>query len=149
MLQTGNHKKNFNLLLSTVEDEGSFILESITNSGQFLRNDPEPITIAEAKKFLNNLLNEVLKVEVENGTVNKLYFGGLNKNFDNQNLFRKQVGVAYGDLVITCPTIEFAKQLFKSSPATINVYQWYYTAKIGKEKNGCSKWMGTCHCDEL
>ena len=151
MLAKGDHKKNFNLLVSTVEDEASFFLQFSEKHAAFRTTNPEPITLEEAKDYLLSILTtHILKSPVPNDTISRIYFNGLNGNFDNSDLFRKQVGIAYGDVLYFCPTLEFAKTLFRSSPETIKINQWHYTANLGKlgnDKLMCGRWQGTCHTD--
>ncbi|KAH7645586.1 acetylcholinesterase-like protein [Dermatophagoides farinae] len=146
MIKSGNHKKNFNLLVSTVEDEGSFIFARTNDSF-----GKEELSLNDAKSILIKNIEFVNQDDKSYDTdaMLKTYFGRFNEFYDDTDLFKKQVGIAFGDLIIACPTLNFAKQLYKSDPSTINVYQWFYKAKLGRVKDLCSKWGGTCHTDEL
>src|SRR5699024_8763594 len=77
------------------------------------------------------------------------YFNGLNGNFDNPDLWRRRVGFGLGDIILGCPTVNFARSIFRSSPDTVRVYQWHYASKMGLIKLVCSRWGGTCHLDDL
>ncbi|KAH9421440.1 hypothetical protein DERP_010577 [Dermatophagoides pteronyssinus] len=146
MIKSGNHKKDFNLLVSTVEDEGSFIFaqtNSSFSSEELSLNDAKSILLQYIDLFVSN------HKSFDKDTMLKVYFGKFNEFYDDSDLFKKQVGIAFGDLFLTCPTLNFAKQLYESDSSTINVYQWFYKAKLGQLKDLCTKWSGTCHTDEL
>ena len=149
LLAQGNYKTDVNLLASTVEDEGSFIFALMFP--QFRNVNPEPLELDQAKKvFFDYLSNHYLKGKtIPKELIDKYYFSGLNSNLDDQNLYRKRTTIALGDVILGCPTLEFAKHVFKNAPNTAKVYQWYYKAKLGNNKLICSKWAGTCHCDDL
>lgn len=150
LLANGDHKKNFSLLASTVEDEASFLLYLGGNDTRFRQHYPDPLTLEEAQEFLINLIKQHVKNEqVPRETINKIYFNGINGNYDHANVYRKQVGIAYGDLFLNCPVIKFARSVFSNSADSVRVYQWYYTAKMGNLKMLCSEWSGTCHVDDL
>ena len=150
MLAKSNHKTNFNLLVSTVEDEASFLLQFSQHHAAFRKENPESISLQEAKDYLLDILtSQILKTPVPNDTISRIYFNGLNANLDSADLFRKQVSIAYGDVFFSCPTLEFAKAVFRSSPDTVKVYQWYYKAKLGKQKLMCGRWTGACHLNEI
>src|SRR5699024_11009909 len=84
--------------------------------------------------LLSILTSHIVKSSVPNETISRIYFNGLNGNFDPADLFRRQGSIAYGDVLTTCPTLEFAKALYRSSPETIKVFQFYYTANLGNDK---------------
>ena len=153
MLAEGNHKKNFNLLVSTVEDEGSFLFYFTMQDKRFAKHNPEDVTLEEVKDFTKEFIQKdfefVGKKFSHDEMLEKIYFNGQNPHFDNPDQFRKQAGIAMGDNFLTCPTLNFAKSLFRSSPDTIKVYQWYYTVKTGNPTPICSHWGGTCHSDDL
>lgn len=157
MLTSGNHKKHFNVLVSTVEDDASFFLQSSERYSFFLQNNSEPLTLERAKAHLLNILQTQAQPleksdetkQLPTDTATRLYFNGINGHFDNSDLYQKQLGIAYGDAYLSCPTLEFAKTLFRSSPDTIKVYQWFYTAKLGNDKQLCGRWQGTCHVDDV
>lgn len=150
MLSDGDHKKNFNLLVSTVEDEGTPVFTYLTQDLRFRPTNPESLTLKAAQDLL---YGEVVKIFLKHtptkSLIDKIYFNSFNPNLDHSNQFRKQVGVAYGNFYVTCPTIHFCKSLFGNSPETIKVYQWYYTAKLVKPSPMCPEWTGPCHTDDL
>lgn len=150
MMLTGDHKKNFHILMSTVEDEGSYFLyygDEVSDQ-RFDPKNPTRLTLEEAKEVLNRVvLGYTGERTFELAT--RLYFNGFNGNYDSMDLFRRQVGIAYGDLILNCPSILFARDIFRSSPETIKIYQVYFKFKLGQLKTLCSQWGGTCHGDEL
>ncbi|KAH9410291.1 hypothetical protein TYRP_010049 [Tyrophagus putrescentiae] len=133
LLAKGNYKTNVNLLSSVVEDEASFILALVSGQAQFKPVDPQPITLPEAQGVLAFITSG--RQSISQAALNKLYFSGLNADLDISNDLRKRVGIAY--------------EVFRNSPTTATVYQWYYTAKLGNLKFLCNQWAGACHCDEL
>ncbi|CAG2115243.1 unnamed protein product, partial [Medioppia subpectinata] len=62
-----------------------------------------------------------------------MYFTGLSTH-TNKDLLIREIGIAFGDYVITCPTIQFAKNVISSDKTGTKVYQYYYNSKIGKPK---------------
>lgn len=147
-LRKGNFKRDLNLLASTVEDEGSFVINFKNRDLRFHKDLPEKITLEEAQDKLALLTRSYADKDIDTDGVNRFYFNGFTQHTP-ANLLRKTVGVAYGDLILACPTLYFAKQAFKASPETVQVYQWHYTAKHGHEKLLCGAWMGACHLDEV
>lgn len=148
MLAEGNYKTNVNLLVSTVEDEGSFIM-ALSGIPQFAATNPTALSLSEAKTFLSMMTGSSMKSTEYQEALAKIYFNGLNENLDIGDSLRKQVGIGYGDHLLGCPTLEFAKAVYRKNPNTATVYQWLYSAKLGNLKYLCNPWAGTCHCDEL
>ena len=149
MLSTGNHKKSLSLLASTVEDEGSFFLTHSGHSPKFAWEPTENLTLSEAKDyFIQFMSTEVLPGRsLPNKTIVDFYFGNGVTNA-NSNALRKRVGIAYGDAYMGCPTLEYVKALYRSSPETVKVFQWYFTAKMGALKF-CPAWAGACHAEDM
>jgi hypothetical protein len=99
MLAKGEFKHDISLLLSTVEDEGSSFLQRA--SPFFRKDNPEPITLQQAKAFLKHLLEvNILHRPVASDLINAVYFRGLNAEYDSEDTFRKRVGIAFGDAYI-------------------------------------------------
>lgn len=147
MLAKQNYKTNVNLLSSVVEDEASFILALVSGQPQFRAVNPEPIKLSEAQGVLAFLTSG--RESISQSTLSKLYFNGLNADLDISNDLRKRVGIAYGDMILSCPVVDFSKEVFLNSPNSATVYQWNYRAKLGSLKFLCNEWAGACHCDEL
>jgi carboxylesterase type B len=149
MLKNGDYKKNVNLLIGTVEDEGSFALGMIVDPVKYSHTTPHNLTYNEAYNELRRLSSNLVSKQPVNGNdVAKLYFTGLSVNND-YDLLRRTIGIAIGDFALGCPTIQFAKTLYSNDRHNSNVYQYYYTSKLGKEKLYCAKWMGACHADDI
>src|SRR5688572_21015213 len=82
MLAAGEHKKNFNLLASTVEDELSLMFYMYRNDDRFRRTNPVTITLEEAQNFLTELIhnetayspNQVSEQSFD--AIRRLYFNG-------------------------------------------------------------------------
>ncbi|CAG2121666.1 unnamed protein product, partial [Medioppia subpectinata] len=81
--------------------------------------------------------------------VSRMYFTGLSTH-THKDLLIREIGIAFGDYCITCPTIQFAKNVFSSNKTGTKVYQYYYNSKVGKPKISClGKWMGVCHASDI
>ena len=156
MLRDGNHKKNFNLLISTDKDEGSpfsllflTLLNRAEDGQKFAFINPEPLdSLDEAKEILATVIKPLTskKNNVPIDQLSKIYFNGLNPKTDHQDLLRETVSVALGDMWLTCPTIDFGHILHRNG--NVNVYQIYHTYKQMKTNEWCPKWSGTCHGDD-
>lgn len=152
MLRKGNYKKPLNLLISTMENEGSSFLKIILQSPDvetFYDHHPKPIELSMAKNYVEKIAKMFIKQNVSTDILNKIYFNGINPNFDDQDLFRRTVGIAFGDFFLTCPTLEFGKAVYLGDRANSKVYQLYNTYKLGSVKPFCNKWAGSCHADDL
>ena len=150
-MASGNHKKNVSLLVSDVEDEGSFFLSSSGHSdAKFGWKPTEPLTLQEAKQYFLDIMSaEVLHTTaLPNSTIEEVYFSNGVTTGESADALRKRVGIAYGHAYFICPTIEFAEALYRSAPGTVQVYQWYYTAKMGSPKF-CPTWAGACHSEDM
>src|SRR5699024_11024609 len=89
LLATGNHKKSFNLLLSTVEDEAPFVPFFFPNDTRFLRNNPTKITLEESQQLLASLFTRTKYVDkFPKDLALKVYYSGLNGAIDSQDIFR-------------------------------------------------------------
>nr|XP_027198200.1 cholinesterase 1-like [Dermatophagoides pteronyssinus] len=156
MLRDGNHKKNFNLLISTDKDEGSpfsllflTLLNRAEDGQKFAFINPEPLdSLDEAKEILATVIKPLTskKNNVPIDQLSKIYFNGLNPKTDHPDLLRETVSVVLGDMWLTCPTIDFGHILHRNG--NVNVYQIYHTYKQMKTNEWCPKWSGTCHGDD-
>lgn len=144
LIQNGQLKKEFNLMASTVDNEASFMF---IDGYSFLSE--ENITLKRAKEIMIEIVNKLKKDRIDKEALLNIYFGGLNENYDDSDLFKKCIIKAISDYIFSCPTIQFAKNVFKSSPSTINVYQWQYDVKIGKIKDSCNKTTQICQSDVI
>jgi acetylcholinesterase len=150
LLKSGNFKKNLNLLIGTAEDEGSFVLPIQVDNVKYDYISPQNLTYREAFDELKQLVPRLSsKFPVNGQNVAKLYFTGLSDNNDF-DLLRRTIGIAIGDYLLGCPTLLFARYLFKSDKKNSKIYQYYYKSKLGDpRKMFCTKWMGTCHGDGI
>lgn len=156
LFSTGQYKQNLNLLSSIVEDECSFFL-TYTPYPAFKNENPEPISYEEAKEFLRKLIVELKPFESMSVCTDKVpidlllnfYFRGLDPKGNDQDEYRKRIGMAMGDLWLACPTLTFSKEVFKQSNGQAKVYQWHYTAKSENVDFLGPRWGGVAHCDEL
>lgn len=121
LLSAGNYNKSFNLLLSTVEDEAPFLFFFFPNDTRFRMDNPTAITLDESKQLFVSIFKKGPMFQIE--TALKVYTAGLNGPIENSEANRRTISRAVGDSFLGCPTINFAKALFKSNPE-INVYQW-------------------------
>ncbi len=148
MLKNGDYKKNTNLMIGTVEDEGSFLLQFHVDPKKYELFKPYNLTYKEAFDELKTIASRLRSRIPVNGTdVAKVYFSGLSESHDF-DLLRRTIGIAVGDFITTCPTIEFAKTFYNRDRDS-NVYQYYFNSKLGLEKYLCSKWMGACHATDI
>ena len=148
ILKSGDFKQNINLMIGTNEDEGSFILTQFYDRIKYSHESPKNHTFIEAYNELYHLSSEFnSEVPINSEDVAKLYFTGLSDNNSNDLLIRT-IGIGIGDYILFCPTIEFAKQLFKNSNYKSNVFQYYYNSKF-RTNFLCAKWMGVCHGAEI
>ena len=85
---------------------------------------------------------------IDGQEVSKLYFTGLSDKTPQDVLWRT-IGKAFGDYTITCPTILFAKSLFKKDYKTSRVFQYYFNSKLSHWNPLCGKWMGVCHSADI
>ena len=118
MRDFGNHKKDFNMIISTVQDDGTFCLFAFPHDPRFSRFNPAPITKAQSQEVLKSLIKPYFAPYPEE-QVNQVYYAGLN----NSDAYRRTIPEAYGDWLISCPTFHFAKTMFRNSLNTIKVYQ--------------------------
>lgn len=148
MLSRGDFKGNVSVLISTVDDEGASFLTRV--NGIFRASNPDSLTLQQAKSFLHDFLtSHILKQPVPREVIEKVYFGGLNGELDDENTFRRRITAAYGDLYVTCPLLEFTKSLVRHREThQVRAYQWLYKAKLGQEKLLCARWAGTCHSED-
>lgn len=154
LLSTGQYKQKLNLLSSIVEDECSFFLAYTPYS---IFKQENSISYNEAREFLKKLVVElkpfeslsVCTDEVPIDLLLQFYFRGLDPNGNDQDEYRKRIGIAMGDLWLACPTLNFSKEIFTRSNTQANVYQWFYTAKSDNVEFLGPRWGGVAHCDDL
>lgn len=121
LLSAGNYRKSFNLLLSTVEDETPSLNFFFPNDTRFRMENPTAITLDESKQIFVSTFKKGSTLQIESAL--KVYATGLSGHIENSDANRRIISRAVGDSFLGCPTINFAKALFKSNPE-INVYQW-------------------------
>ncbi|OTF79582.1 hypothetical protein BLA29_007393 [Euroglyphus maynei] len=146
MLRDGNHKKNFNLLISTDKDEGSSfmqlflsLLNRVEDGRKFSFVNPEPLdSLDEAKDILATSVRPFLskKLDIPMEQLSRIYFNGLNPKIDHSDLLRQTVGIAFGDMWLACPTINFAHLIHRNGDVNVKTNVW------------CPKWTGACHGDD-
>jgi carboxylesterase type B len=148
MLKNGDFKKNANLMVGSVEDEGSVFLNYFYGQEKYDFFNPQNFTFDEAFEELEEFSTYFpTNIEVNGYKVSEIYFNGLSDNNDF-DILRRTIGIALGDFYLTCPTIRFAEFLFSNDRNESNVFQYYYTSKLGDDYF-CAKWMGACHGSEL
>lgn len=148
LLSSGNFKKNVNLLISTVEDEGSFLLNNFRDAVTFDALNPTNMSYSEAYNYLRNMSQGMSSELPINGEdVSKLYYNGLSSNDLNATLL-ETIGIATGDYFLACPTKLFGKVVYKNSNFQANVYEYRYNTKM-QNSDFCSYWMGVCHSLDL
>ncbi|CAG2174660.1 unnamed protein product [Oppiella nova] len=148
MISSGDFKRDLNLMVSTTEDEGSFLLAYYYDSEKFSAKTPRNLTFKEAFNELQEISSELSsRTPVDGQEVAKLYFAGLSER-NSEDLLRQTIGKAVGDYYITCPTLEFAKQVFRRSEFKVKVYQYLFNSKF-QDILICGHWMGVCHGNDL
>ena len=124
MISHHDFKKNVNLMISTVEDEGAFLINNFNDPVKFDFMNPKNLTITEAYNDLADIASNLnSEVPINGEDVAKLYLNGFGDNTDSE-LLPKTIGIAVGDYYITCPTLLFGREVFRNSGA--NVYEYYY-----------------------
>jgi carboxylesterase 1 len=150
-IEKGNYKTDANVLIGTTSDEGSFVLHWIVDPLKYDKHNPHNLTRNQAFDELKRIATFygcLSETDAEN--VAKTYFLNISPQSDDYDLIRRTIGVAFGDYMIGCPTILFAKSLFGNSRQTGRVYQYFYDSKLGDpHKLICSEWMGSCHTNDL
>ena len=145
LLSSGDFKQNTNLMISTVVDEGSFIL-SLDNfyKDKFNMINPKNLSLKEAISELTEISSKLSnKLSINGKEVAKLYFTGIPDGNDF-GLYRRTVGIAVGDYYLNCPTILFAKEFFRNSGFKTNIFQYYFNVKFGQMPD----WFGSSHGED-
>ena len=139
MLRSGDYKQNINLMIGTAKDEGSFVIAFYVDPHKYSQNNPPNITFSEAADDLARISSTLYsKAPVDGQEVSRLYFSGLSDR-SGSDLLRRTIGIAIGDYLLGCPTIQFGKEVFANSESNNNrVYQYYYTSKIANEEPLCA-----------
>ena len=148
MLKKGDFKQNVNIMISTVEDEGDFLINNFNDTEKFHSIHPKNLSYSEAYNHLKEMssgLNSALPINGED--VAKLYYTGLSDR-NGFDLLRKTIGIATGDYFLTCPTLLFAKEIYRKSNFRSNVYEYYFNSKF-EDNFFCSHWMGVCHTNDI
>ncbi|XP_054155066.1 cholinesterase 1-like [Oppia nitens] len=129
MLNSGDFKRNVNLLIGTTDDEGSNILSTTVDTKKYSIVSPQNLTKSEAKLELKNIFRRFFPhLYVSADDIYRLYISHIPEN--DFSLIRQGIGRALGDYITTCPALLFAKQL--ASIGTINsthVYQYKWSVK--------------------
>ena len=145
MIRSGDFKKNVNLMISTVEDEGAFLINNFNDPVKFDFMNPKKLTISEAYIELADIAGGLnSEVPIKGEDVAKVYLNGFGDRTDS-DLLPKAIGIAVGDYYITCPTLLFGREVFRNSGT--NVYEYYFNSKF-EDNFFCSKWMGVCHTND-
>ena len=148
MLLNGDFKRDVKIMVSTVEDEGDFLISNFNDPEKFHPLHPHNLSYSEAYRHLRDIsagLNSHLPINGED--VAKLYYSGLSDR-NGFDLLRRTIGIAVGDYYLTCPTVLFAKEVFKNSGFKSDVYQYYFNSKY-QDNFFCSHWMGVCHTNDI
>ena len=146
MLSSGDFKQNFSLMFSTAQDEGSFLL-TLEDLAKYYPTNPKPLTFSQAFQELDRISSKLSnELEINGKEVAEIYFNRLSDR-NSSDLLRQTIGVAIGDYLFFCPTLVFAKELFRNSGFRTNVHQFLFNYK-STCGSYCSEWMGVCHgCD--
>ncbi|CAG2109778.1 unnamed protein product [Medioppia subpectinata] len=150
MLETGDYKKGLNLMIGNAQDEGSLLLSMFVDNITYSMFNPKSFTYNEAFDALKTMSSSIRLSKPVNGEdVSRMYFTGLSTHTP-KDLLIQEIGIAFGDYLMTCPTIQFAKNAFSSDKTGTKVYQYYYNSKLGTPRYLCfSKWMGVCHASDV
>ena len=144
------------LLVDTVKDEGAFMF--FAADPRFDRTHPQPINLTAATEAFFAALDDNFHHHSSSSSsspypkevIRKLYFDKLHGHNEDSDVYRRAVAVAFGDFLLGCPTLRFAREVFANAPTTATVYQWYLTAKLGGEKVLDMKWQdGAAHTDDI
>ncbi|CAG2174080.1 unnamed protein product [Oppiella nova] len=145
MLASGDYRKGMHLLIGTTGDEGSQLLNMFSPI-KYHKVRPKNMSLSELAGDFREFLT-AFSLDINTDEVIKFYFNGLSDE-QHPDVLRRHVGQAFGDFILGCPTLLYAKAVYKGDP-TANVYQYHFTAKLGEPKLFCSEWAGSCHFDDI
>ncbi|CAG2115452.1 unnamed protein product, partial [Medioppia subpectinata] len=152
MLKSGDYKKDMDVMIGTVDNEGSLFLPSIFDNGVFDQFYPNPITYSDAiihvLAIIRSYKTQLGDLDANSQHVINTYFNGMS-NVTHYELLLRTVGRVLGDYRVTCPTKLFARYIHSGHPKS-RVYEYYYNAKsTAGHQLFCSDWMGVCHFDDI
>ncbi|CAG2118644.1 unnamed protein product, partial [Medioppia subpectinata] len=149
LLKSGDYKRDINVLIGTVDNEGSMFLGSFIDPIKFNKWQPLPISYHDAYEYAISFLTGFHRLpHTGSQQVVDTYFNGLS-NETNHEVLIQTVGRLVGDLWLTCPTKLFARYIHSGHPKS-RVYEYYYNAKsTAGHQLFCSDWMGVCHFDDI
>ncbi|RWS09335.1 acetylcholinesterase-like protein 5 [Dinothrombium tinctorium] len=141
--ESGNFKKDVELLIGTVANEGSAYLKNEIPL-YFNRENQRLIDKPLAKKLVSEMFNYS---NIESDLIADFYISHI--YHEERNELRKGVAYAFGDFRIVCPVYYFSKNVAHYSQIS-RVFSFQFTFKptIGLAKN-CVDWMGVCHADDI
>ncbi|CAG2116027.1 unnamed protein product [Medioppia subpectinata] len=161
MLKSGDHKKDMDLLIGTVVNEGSFLFPIMIDPVQFNKRHPKHMTYAEAREYAIRLADSLQSylthvshrppvgdIRIDGQQVADIYLNGLS-NATKSEVFMQRMGQMYGDFRLGCPNKLFARYIHSGQPNS-RVYEYYYSAKFAAgDQLFCADWMGVCHFDDI
>ena len=115
-----------NVMIGTVEDEGSILLAMFYDQDKYDFNSPRNFSLEEGFAELSTISSHFpSNLQIIGEEVSELYFYAMNNEEDYQEI-RYRIASALGDFYITCPTLRFAEILFTENVDYIRVYQYFY-----------------------
>ncbi|XP_054165545.1 cholinesterase 1-like [Oppia nitens] len=147
LLKNNRYNSTHNVLIGTVEDEGSLLLNSMIDPNLYDLKKPRNLTVEEAIDELAHKSSFFYSNYQVNGLdVAQVYFHGLSDQTSSHEIISR-IGMAFGDFYIVCPTIRFAEMFLLANDNYVNVYQYYFTAY--NDSGFCPNWMKACHSLDL
>ena len=143
IIRSGDYKQDANLLFGTAQDEGSLFINRIVpdiNEKNFTYQEVFEILVEGSPKLSNKYI-------INGEDVAKIYLNGLSDDNDPGTL-KRAIGVAIGDIILACPTILFAKEVFKNSNFKQNVYQYHWNTKLSRSLLPMPDWCGPSHGED-
>ncbi|XP_015793565.1 acetylcholinesterase-1-like [Tetranychus urticae] len=140
IIETKGVDPSINVLLGTVGYEGANMIvmkDPIT----FHPTSPANLTLIQAKKILNHLLGP---------SSCDYFFEKYSYNTSSSDEIRLMVTKIIGDVILTCPTYVFGKDLVQKNGLS-NVYAYYqsYKPTITLLGTDISKWIPASHGDDI
>ncbi|XP_053202697.1 acetylcholinesterase-like [Panonychus citri] len=137
---------NISILLGTVGYEGAGFMAANIDPILFDPFHPGNLTLDQVRKSLDEVL--ILRDYYSVDYVMEKYFSNVNTN-DSDEL-RLILAKAGGDMLISCPTYVFGRDLVKNGQS--NVFAYYQTQKPRKSMFGFADgktWVPVTHADDI
>ncbi|CAG2174446.1 unnamed protein product [Oppiella nova] len=152
-LASGDYRQDLDLLIGTVDNEGSMFMALFVDPVAFDKWKPHPISYDQAYNYEIGFITAYQAMRssdtsLDTKLIADLYFNGLSNN-TGADILLQTIGRTFGDYLLACPTKLFARGIHKGSE-TSRVFEYYFNAKFtAGAQLFCSDWMGVCHFDDI